>query len=132
MGAAALAAALSYPASAAVKAPTGSFTLSGDFREGATLIAAVQTKGISEQYEVTLGTWCSQPDGTQMRIGNHDNAYVYELTSVRGRWLKPQTLTLWVTGTGYSCTSRRVAVLWQSGNPVEAWTLDEQQFLVEV
>ena len=111
--------------------PSGSFTLSGAFTEGATITADVTTSRVNGKTEVTLGIWCFQPDGTQMAIGNHGNPYIYELTSIRGAWAGPQTFTLWTTGTGYSCTARLVAVEWFKDTPVAGWVLDEQQFAVE-
>lgn len=113
------------------RVPTGTFTLEGSFVEGTTLTVTVETTGALRKHEVTLGVWCFQPDGAPLPIGNRNADYIYELTSGRGPWPGPQYLALWVTGTGYRCTARLVAVEWFKGTPVRAWVLDEQVFSVE-
>lgn len=128
----ALAASLLFPATVLARDPSGSFTLTpaSPYVEGQSVTVTVETTGVNRNYEVTLAIDCHQPDGTEMLIGNHGNIHLFELSSIRGPWVAPQTFTLWTTGTGYTCRARLAAILWKGGYPVAAWSLDEETFAV--
>jgi len=116
---------------AASPTPTGSFTLSnGPYVEGGSITFTVSNvTHVTRNDEVTLGIWCFAPDGTQLRIGNRNNPYIYEFNSF-GDFPAPAVWPLPINGTGYNCTARLVVVDWFKGVPVRAWTLDEHQFSV--
>lgn len=130
---AAVVALLALATPVAAREPSGSFTLDSAFVEGDLLTVTVETTGTNRNYEVTVGIKCQFADGTQVPIVNPINGalYIYELTSVRGPWLAPQSLTLWTTGQGYTCRAQLYAVLWRKGTPIQAWLLDAQSFTVE-
>lgn len=125
---------LLVPTSYSARLPTGSFSFYPlSPREGDYIVFKFgKIEGVTNNYEVTLGVWCFLPDGSQIRWGNRSNPYIYEYNSFGNVYsgYTTEPLYLPIFNTGYSCTSRLVAVLWKKGNPVQAWTLDEESFSV--
>ena len=117
---------------AASPAPSGSFTMSpGPYAEGGTVTFTIGSiTHVGHNDEVTLGVWCIKPDGSQPLLGNiGHNPYIWEWNSF-GQPVGSRDLYLLVEGTGYVCTARLVEVDWFKGQPVRAWTLDEESFEV--
>lgn len=114
-------------------APSGSFTLSpAPYIEGSSVSFTFGPLSHGNRNdEVTLGVWCVLLDGSQIPWGNRSNPYIYEFNSFGGFDQATVSLPLPVYGTGYDCTARYVEVDWFKGNPIRAWTLDEESFRVD-
>lgn len=122
------------PVSAGRPDPTGSFTItpSAPYVQGETITFTVQTTGVNQKHEVTIGIDCWRPDGTPVLMYNpiKDTYGLYELTSIRGKWMYPQSLVLWYDPSSYTCRARLAIILWEKGIPTQAWTADEERFNV--
>lgn len=117
---------------AARPAPSGTFTMSpAPYHEGDTISFTFgPTAHMNRNDEVTLGVWCILPDGSQIPWGNRSNPYIYEFNSFGGFDESTVYLYLPIYGTGYTCHAGYIEADWFKGVPLQAWTLDEENFAV--
>lgn len=103
---------------AAKPAPTGEFSLTVSGFDVTVTLSNITH--LTQNDEVTLGTWCFRADGSQILMGNRNNPYIYEI-NWNGRWV-PVTFT--VPGDAVTCTSQLIAADWFKGEVLQAWVLD--------
>lgn len=103
---------------AAKPAPEGQFTLQVQGYQVTVTLYDMQHAVRND--EVTLGTWCSRADGSEIPFGNRANPYIWEENWFGG--YEPRTFG--VPPDAVSCTSELIAVDWFKGIPQQAWILD--------
>jgi len=78
-------------------------------------------QGVNQNYEVTVGTTCTDANDTQLPIGNAGNPYIYEVHWF-GHYDRLGSFT--APPEAVSCRSQLIAAKWFKGEPVQAWVLD--------
>ena len=103
---------------AAGPAPTGSFTITWDGRNGT--IALQEMKGATSKDETTVGTWCQRADGTEIPMGNAGNPFIFEV-----HWFGhfDRLGALPIPPDAATCTSQLIVAEWFKGQVVQAWVL---------
>jgi len=81
-------------------------------------------KGVNQNYEVTVGTTCTDINGNQLLIGTSNaghNPYIYEVTWF-GHYDRVGSFT--APPEAVACRSQLIAAKWFKGTVTDAWVLD--------